>query len=647
MLRSAGWLATASVVVLVAASAAHLPAKDPRSDQHVAAKRPLERGRPPSSSVPSLRIEGEVSGVPADGAGILTVRVGGVVKQQMAATSGTFALDLAGAPGAGMVSLEYTQPGIHFTSLLDSHARLVQLAGSDARLTREECECTRISAFSTGLHHAAEVALGHSPRTGVELGDAVRRVGPDLDLATLALARLAADPGLLPDSHETGLALLRDRPAFAAYLQETGFALFDDPATALADLPSAEMRDAHVPVRSALVGPVLDVQSPLATSASVLERAGNAFTLHSGVPGLGREYVGAIEDGRLVLLPQGDVSFVNPSAVMCPSTFQYTDEHRGLVRREIARQWGGSRLQIWRSYVEEEVSYPDCPELPTRVARSAGFSPVLDLADSRMLTSARRFSGSKALPSFCLPENAYPDTELRECAYAVHRFGGNGIGELLDLGDKVDATMQPIQGGGRAPFTWAMGEDGAMHVQVGATGTRYWVVDGGDGSAMGVVYVVDADRPGGNISMAGYTAMIGATYPDHYTPQTAAGAWGYGTFDFTSRPHVDRAPPRPVTIVRDADGRSVQFSGQSPTYVDRWTTAWGRLYSTNYSSPECVAPSIQCVPSAVRYFRPLARVGHRIHGIEEYYLNVGGTAPADGATLVWSRPQFHEARQMP
>lgn len=595
----------------------------------------------------SLRIEGEVAGVAPGAAGTLTLRVGGEVQQQFATTAGAFAIALQDGPGSAMVSLEYTQAGVHFTSLLGSRKRLLRLAGSDDRLTLEECECTRVSAFSTGLQHMAGMLLGHAPRSDVELRNVIRRMGSDLTSATVALARLADSPDLLPPGHDSGLALLQDQPAFMAYLAQTDYALLEEPAAVLASIPSADITEADVPPRMAFLGAVLDVRSPLATTASVLEREGDAFALHGGVPDLGNAYAGTVQDGRLVLTPSVEIAYTNPAMAWCPSTFEMTGERWTVLRQDMRRRWAGDRLEIWEATTESEVSYPECPELPGRLQTTAAISAAVDLADTGLLTSARRFQGRTALPVFCSTAGQHNGSSLVGCSYAVHEFASDGTGSIVELGDKVGAGMEPIQASGRRLFSWAMGNDGAMHVQAGEERVRYWVLDGGDGAALGVVHVADADRGAGRVSTAGYTAMIRASVPDTYTASSAVGAWGYGTFDFSNRWLLLRPFPASVRIVREASGRSVQWTNNAPGNREQWTTAWGRLYSTDYSGPDCVSPSAECWPMSVRYFRPLARVGNRIHGIEEHYVNNGGEAPDYGAELGWSRPQFHEVRDMP
>lgn len=648
MHRSRASLALAGVVVVIAAWAATMgtPWSAPALRPAVATKTtPSTHLRFPPAT-PSIRIEGEVTGV-ADGPdGTLTVLVDGVAQRQVAAGAGTFAVDLPATRASGMVSLEYRQPGVHFTSLLGSYSRLARVAGPDGRLTREECECTRLSAFSTGLQHVADMLLGRAPRSDVELENTVRRLGGYLERAVTILARLAQDPGLLPSGHDTGLSLLRDKPALAAYMRETHYALLEDPAATLADLPAARMTQADVPARIAFLGDVLDVRSPLAGAATVLEREGDAFIQHGASAGVDRWHTAAIEDGVLVLLPTAESAYILQGWTMCPSTNEWTGQRWELRRQELRRQWAGDRLEVWRGTHEHEVSYTDCPELGTEIRYTTSFSATIDLTNARLLTTARRFQGGTALPVFCSTADEHNGSEIIQCTYAVHEFARDGTGEIVDLGPKVGTGMVPIQASGRMPFSWAMGNDGAMHVQAGAERARYWVIDGGDGAALGVVYVADADRKTGNYSSAGYTAMIRAGVTDFHNDATVVGSWGHGTRDMSSRPSLED-PGRRVRIVVEPSGRAVRWYDEHPLARERWMTTWGRLYTTGYSNGDCVAPSAQCTPITVRSFRPLARVGDRIHGIEESYSNSDGSWPAYVPVLTSARPQFHEVRDMP
>ncbi|MGY0612143.1 MULTISPECIES: hypothetical protein [unclassified Luteimonas] len=646
MLRSIVWLGLAGVIVVGtsmgrAKTEAPPPATQPATQQATLPQ--TLRRRPPVT--PVIRIDGDVVGVAAGESGTLTVHVDGQVVGQVAATADGFVVDVPASP-SGMVTLEYAQPGIHFISPLGSYARLVRMAGADGRLTRDECECTRISAFSTALQHAADIVLGHPPRNDAEFRRAARQVGNDLTNATTALARLAADPSQLPPTHGTGLALLRDRPAFVEFLYGTHFMLIDDPATALESLPTAAVSGPDLPERFALLGPALDVGRPTATTAVVLEREGNAFRMHAASGSFGVSHVGTVDDNALVMVPDGEIALVNPNYI-CPTTGERTDRHWKATRDVLQRQWASEGLEIWRRVGESEVSFPDCPDMPGYVERWASFMPAFDLADTGVLTNARRFLGDRALPMFCSTAGEHNGVPLGDCGYAVHRFSRDGSGEVVELGNKVDFHLQPVQAHGRMPFSWTMGTDGAMHVQAGDERTRYWVLDGGDRTALGVVHVADAERETGHASLAGYSPMIRVGVTDSYNAANVPGAWGYASYDRLTTPHIDSEASE-VRILRDASGSSVQWEAGYTGSLERWTTAGGRLYSTRYSSSNCQAPSDECQPQMVRYFRPLARVGDRIHGIEEMYY-YGGTDSSGNALppTVVSRPQFHERREMP
>ena len=646
MFKAIVWLGLAGFIV-VGTSAGRAKTDRPiaataPATQPVALENMLRRRPPP---VPVVHIEGDVAGAATGETGTLTVRVDGHVVREAAATAGSFVIEVP-ATASGMVTLEYEQPGIHFVSPLGTYARLLRMAGPDGRLTRDECECARISAFSTALQHVVDTALGRPPRNDGEFRNAVRQGSSELVNAATALVRLAGDPSLLPPSHDTGLALLRDRPAFAEHLAAMYYTLLDDPVSAIEVLPTVPTGDADLPGRFALLGPVLDVARPTPTTALVLEREGSAYRMHAASGSLGVSHVGSLDDGALDMVPDGEIALVSPYQ-MCTTTGQWTERHWKATRDVLQRQWTSADLQIWRHVSESEVSFPDCPGMEGYVERRASFLPAVDLADTRLLTNARRFLGDRALPVFCSTAGQNNGVPMGDCGYAVHRFSRDGSGEIVDLGHKVDVDMQPIQADGRTPFSWSMGTDGAMHVHAGAERTRYWVLDGGDRTALGVVHVADAQRDTGYSSLAGYSPMIRVGTTDTYNATTVPGAWGYATFDRLTTPRID-VESGEVRVLRDPSGRSVQWEPGHVGTPERWTTAWGRLYSTRYSHPDCLATSATCRVQAVRYFRPLARVGNRIHGIEEMYYP--GGPDASGNVLpptVVARPQFHERREMP
>lgn len=642
MARAIVWLGLAGVI-LVGAAVGRMEARAPAPLTAPAKVEAQVRRRP--AATPVIQVQGDVVGVAPGASGMLRVHVDGQLVRQVAATADGFAIEVP-ASTSGMITLEYVQPGIHFVSPLGSYASLVRMAGADGRLTRDDCECTRISAFSTALQHATETMLGRAARNDGEFRNAVRQAGGNLGSSATALVRLAADPTLLPPGHDTGLALLRDRPAFVEYLSSTYYTLLNDESAALDLIPAAEMDAAGLPERFALVGPLLDVGRPTPTTALVVEREGDAFRMHAPSGSLGVSYLGHADDDALVMVPDGEIALVNPYH-RCPGTGQFTERHWKATGDVLQRQWASDGMEIWRRTSESEVSFPDCPELAGYVERWTQFMPAFDLADTGLLTDARRFLGERALPIFCSTAGQHNGVPMGDCGYAVHRFARDGSGEILDLGHKVDDDFQPIQAHGRLPFAWTMGTDGAMHVQAGEERTRYWVLDGGDRTALGVVHVSDAERETGYASLAGYSPMIRVGVTDIYDASTVPGAWGYATFDAITTPGIDSEASE-VRILRDTSGRSVIWEDGYTSVVERWTTAWGRLYSTRYSRPTCLAPSSECRPEAVRYFRPLARVGDRIHGIEEMY-SPGGT-DIDGNVLppaVYSRPQFHERREMP
>ena len=641
MLKTIIWLALAAIVTTGTWMGRSRPEPPVSGAQPIAIPGKI---RPPRPVVPALRVDGDVIGVAQGLEGTLAVHVDGQVVRQIAATAGGFVVEVP-ASTSGMVTLEYTQPGVHFVSPLGSYAAMARMAGADGRLTRDECECTRVSAFSTALQHVATMMLGHPPRTDAQFRSVARQVGSEVVEAATALVRLADDPTQLPASHATGLALLRDRPALLEYLL-TGQPLFGEPADALDSVPTRVLVAADLADRFALLGPQFDAARPTPATAVVIEREGGAFRMHGAPASFSISHVGNVVDNALVMLPDGEISLVNIGD-RCPSTGQVTERHWTVVEDVLQQQWVSEGLEIWRWSRTSDTSFPHCPERPGYTDRSAVFQVAYNLADTRPLTNPRRFIGSNALPVFCDTAGQHNGVALGQCDYAVHRFARDGTGEIVELGDKVDAQFQPIPADGRKAFSWSMGADGAMHVQAGEERIRYWVLDGGDRAALGVIHVADAARDTHHASQAGYSPMIRVGVTDTYNADTVPGAWGYATLDRQTLPSL-LGEQDEVRIIRDATGRSAVWQDGNVSWNERWTTAWGRLYSTMYYRSDCVAPSTTCRVQSVRYFRPLARVGDRIHGIEEMYYPGGTDASGNPSPLTSiRRPQFHERREMP
>lgn len=623
-----------------------LPAASPDSFATPAVIRARE-GRLPSV-VPSVRVEGEIAGT--TGIGVLTVRVGGVVRSQQAATGGFFAVDVPGGRDSGMVTLDYQQQGVHFNSNLGSYKQVARLAGPDARLTLDECACARVSAFSTALQLVVSRALGHAPTSDAQFDNMVRVVGGDLTYATIALTRFAEEPGQLPDSHPSGLALVEDRPAFAQFLYDTNYEILSgDPVETLDRVPAASMGDPDVAPRFATIGPLLDTRALTSVGASVIERVGGStFKVHE-FPGDGDlTFTGDFDGaGKFTLEPDREVVRYTAAIFTCPVTGELVAERHEFLRQSYRRHWTSGRIEIWQFTSESSTTMPDCPMQQQGEARASGYVVVADLSITRQLTNARRFQ-TVALPTFCDTSASFNGSNLIACEYAIHAFGRNGVGEVRELGMKVDVDMQPVAADGRAAFSWTMGADGAMHVQTGTERVRYWVLDGGDKAALGVLYVADADRAMGNVSVSGYVPMIGQHEEDIFAAVSPLGAWRLATVDAVNRGFFGDLPPRTFRVVRDAAGISSNWSDSDVTRRDTWMNSNGRLHTTSWRGSGCAPPIPGCSRAMVRTFRPLARVGNRIHGIEDIYYP-GGTSGdyVYPVSRTDSRPQSQVATNMP
>lgn len=614
--------------------------------EHVGPPRANKSLRRPAP-VTSLVLSGEIVGIDTVAAGTLTVRIDGKSHGVIAASPGSFEIEISGDTRTGMVSLHYEQEGVRYESLLGTYAHLARLSRGDQRLTIAECDCLRVSPLTTGLKLLAERALGEVPMSEVQLARAVRAIrGDELATAVLVLVRLADDTVLLPAGYADGLALLENREAFTQYRNANEWVYLEDPATALDSLPAMPFAEADIKPLTALLGSQTDPRSPVFGHAGIIERdedAHNTYRIHEGILEPDLTYTGAVDAaGRFVLQPDRDLVFEDHFGRSCPSDGQYTLRLQKVLKREFRRHWLGNGVAFWQGLVETESTFPDCPELETEIHRNATMVAVPDLRRTIALTNVRRFLGLRALPMFCNTA----DPGFGQCEYALHHFNAGGVGTMRDLGYKVDASLLPAIGGGEMPFTWAMQPDASMRVDYGDTNVRYWILDGGDAAHHGLIYVAETADGGVTHTLGGYTSMIRASTSDFYDVVSPVGTWSYAWFDLRIVSQLLEDFTRETRFIRDETGRSVQWNGTSPGVHESWQLHSDRLYTTmmsDTSSHVCDEDDEWCRPETVRYFRPLARVGNRLYGIEDLYYNVGDTfQPPFEILRGTSRPTYHQ-----
>jgi hypothetical protein len=251
----------------------------------------------------------------------------------------------------------------------------------------------------------------------------------------------------------------------------------------------------------------------------------------------------------------------------------------------------------------------------------------------------------------------------------------DGSGIVQELGAKVDANMQPRldDGFGTDMFEWNLGPRGRLQVRSYQASTTYWRIDEGDAASDTVIYVAKRQDGANTLAIAGQTAMLDARIDAGFEAVDPLGTWRYATFEQSRDLNSWISQPRDTTFERSADGISLQRNvrHEEPVWTSIFRSGWQvleipiyfqdyeRLYDTRYRGDGFASGQIfasceeaydagatVCSPDQVRYFRPMARVGNRLYGIEDLYQN---TAAVGQAPYIYrySRPTYYEKLSEP
>jgi hypothetical protein len=388
----------------------------------------------------------------------------------------------------------------------------------------------------------------------------------------------------------------------------------------------------------ALLDGVTDRTAPMVSPlARVMETAG-AGLHHLHETGPRPTFASTLRpSGELELVPTSEVSQSYQSGT-CPSTRWPVQHTRTLLgeNQRILRRGGRQDLRV------SLVSYgftSDCVDYPPYVTTSAGVNHAADLGQSLPWGLARAIEGVRTLPAFCVDQGY-----LLQCDYAPHSFRRNGVGLATELGPKLDGSMLPAAATASRDFSWYVGAPQALHVSHDAVDVRYWKVDAGMGGATGLVYVASAEIEGASVSTGGHIAAIEGALQG-YGAVSPVGTWKLAT-NWQAQDLYGRPPSSPSHVTRTAAGHSDGWR------LATWTLDNGRLYETSVRANvsgfhrSCAdayaAGATACRPELVRYFRPTARLGARLYGIEEVYTNFSdGYAPPYEFDRT-SRPTYHE-----
>lgn len=472
-------LALLALVALCAGSSAASPA----------------RLRPPAPAPAMLVLSGEID-IGGTHAGVLELRLDGELEAVVPAGPGPFQLLLPAGAGAGMVSLEYSAPGVRLRSLLGAHGRLTGLAGADATLTPDDETGLRVSALSSAISVVASTVEGVPPATDAALAAAVQAAwGSDIVVVATALERYALDPARLPEGFPDGLALVEDIDAFNAVLGADP-SLVESPHLVLDALPADAITARDFEPVLALTGPRGRPGSPQEGPGRVLEREGPGFRLH-GIDFDGPAYSGGVDAADILrLVPDHPLSVFAGYAACEALGGSSVMVILRIRQRDLRRHWRGAGISMWQLGTDASFERPECPGAKPEEARWTELWASPGIPRTRMHDAPAWWAGRHSLPVFC--GVLYPhDLAVEACGRAEHLLARDGTGIAWPEGEAA------------LPLSWGRDATGALRLDYGqGRASRLWLVDAGDGITQALAWVAEAEVVGYHGTGSGHAIRV-------------------------------------------------------------------------------------------------------------------------------------------
>jgi len=665
------WKAPATAIIIVALGAAiaapfwneavFRAARKAERDRYLpaamaaTAPSPTEMNGAQPLAVPmELTLAGEVYGV-ADGAQIsATVYVNGqafnasvVGRQYTAAIKALHAGD--------MVTVEVVSPKVHYRAILGTYRKLKRFNGGDRRVDLAEYPALQVSPMSTATALLVNRVLGHEPQTDLEFDRATRALAARIsrgssymvsDLTTTAkvLYDIAIGNMELPSGYGDGYAFVQDQAAYNAYL-----GTWDEKADLARTYPFDQADFVRLRSLSEIPSTLLlttgwpqgNVPAGVGGTLMLVNATGNRYWLH-GVQGLlnvvGQDTMTPAQLYDLSITASGELRLdaVNPTPVE-GSSETATRIRRVVTGYTLRRLTVGDQFSLWASRAEWSDTLIDDPAQHPVNGSSTQVWTASDLDQMTHAAAWNGLQGRRGLPWFCvksLPNRS--ETQLTACEWPQHRFDMGGTGVTEDVGPKVDGRMQPQAGGWGVSFSWSIDTKGRLRVVGPGVETLFWNIDAGDAAADVVVYLTrSASSNPADQSMVGVTLAISGDYMPLSSSQMI-GSWELGSS--VAHPFEYPAAAPVFVLQRNADGSGKDYTNvygiNDVPYLSNWQVAGERVFDTRYRAKFSTGPTryVQtceqafaegatgCSPNRVRYFRPLMRLGSRLYGIQEFYL---------------------------
>jgi hypothetical protein len=596
-------------------------------------------------AVASVTIDGTVIGS-APMAGTLTLRVGNAVSTRAISVSPDYSFVVSSAQSNDMVSMEIATPSYRFASLLGSFGKLKRQAGTDGRLSAAESDRVRVTPFSTAMYFFVQRELGRLPASDAEHERVVRSLmSDDLFAAAGILDDLAQGRTVLPAGLPDGYALLRDRTAYRAYIAQNGSGSFN-PMSA----PSVPILPGQLSPNMLLTGAIpprgIAMFNP---GVRILSQDGSSWNSYADSRRNPRFTPSFPASGDFVLAAQGTVTSdaLTGTPVDPSQTSVFAVERSQIVRETYRQLFAGDRYSLWAVRTEVVISYPEYPAQAPKSASRVALYAVSSL-DGVLPFRPTDVAGDRGLPFACKRSLATGVAQqLETCESAVHHFSGNNLGSTERVGLKIDAIGQPVVANGSELFQWSINRRMRLDLTYLNVTANYWRLEHANDAVDTLAFLARSQDGADTLSVVGLTGMINANLPGDFADLAPSGIWRYWSFDSARTPYGYTQDLVPVTTVfdRKPDGTTTRndtyyYDPPDGPYDFRVRFGWqlfdGSLYETRYRAnvstgvpytsgfSSCAQAyqrgATQCAPYQIRYFRPLARVGNRLYGLQESYL---------------------------
>lgn len=600
----------------------------------------------PGTAPVSLQLAGTVVDTGGATSAIATVRVGTSITTT-AISLPNYTLAIAAPSATSMVTIEVAAPGIRYASILGSYGRLVKRAGADRVLTVSELDRVRLSPMSTALWFFVQRDLGGQlPSSDTQHETSMRYLlGDDIVDAASTLHRFATGTLAHPAGFSDGVAVLDNQATYRHLLASSRLSAADQ------DLYLRSVQS--IPLASTDIGKAVmltaferrGAPTLINSGTQILQAAPDGYQLSLTTAMPTDSWTPALVDGDLAFTPQVYGGYeLTP---IDPVTGLRVHEWHTLLKVTLRRFFVGDQVTLWLQINDGLVMRPDDPNFPNTPERFVGLVSGVPLQAMGRQRGVPLVPGNYALPTFCIPPTS---NHMEACDHAVHELPASGSGLVTIVDAKVDNALAPADAAHVEGFRVSP-DEAAFAVSYDRVDVKYWRVDHVDGAADELVYVARGTL-NAHEQLAGRTLMIRVD-PTLTAAAAGEGTWTYGTYEQGGSRYAFNANDVPLSTrsVRSADGRSVlQRRTDLPEFdatlnydsLGSWQVRNGAIYDTNYGAPinpTSCAPGIRCfyfsscadalaagaaacAPSRVRYFKPLARVGSRVYGIEGIYVHL-------------------------